>query len=369
MRSNRALKDSAERLGTAATAIDIEPGGTSGGGLTFSGGFDGKATYGQEYDLLVIDECSTVSNSDLLKVLEKTHFKLLVLVGDAYQIESIEFGNWFGIIRSFIPSTSVFELTTPYRTKNDALLGFWTKVRNIDDDIAEAVARNGYSTVLDKSLFETQGRDEIILCLNYDGLYGINNINRFLQSSNPDAAITWGDSTYKIGDPVLFNDTERFRPVIYNNLKGRIVGIDHFPDRIQFDIQLDRPLSEIDVNSSELEYMGESTVRFSVYEREAGDDDDDLLNTSVPFQVAYAVSIHKAQGLEYGSVKIVITNANEDDITHNIFYTAVTRARKQLRIFWSPETQQKVLQRLQRSANTKDVALLTSRRGLTLANG
>lgn len=329
----------------------------------------GRNTYGQEYDLLVIDECSTVSNSDLLKVLEKTHFKLLVLVGDAYQIESIEFGNWFGIIRSFIPSTSVFELTTPYRTKNDALLGFWTKVRNIDDDIAEAVARNGYSTVLDKSLFETQGRDEIILCLNYDGLYGINNINRFLQSSNPDAAITWGDSTYKIGDPVLFNDTERFRPVIYNNLKGRIVGIDHFPDRIQFDIQLDRPLSEIDVNSSELEYMGESTVRFSVYEREAGDDDDDLLNTSVPFQVAYAVSIHKAQGLEYGSVKIVITNANEDDITHNIFYTAVTRARKQLRIFWSPETQQKVLQRLQRSANTKDVALLTSRRGLTLANG
>ncbi|NOU00950.1 MAG: AAA family ATPase [Gallionella sp.] len=324
----------------------------------------GRNTYGQEYDLLVIDECSTVSNSDLLKVLDKTHFKLLVLVGDAYQIESIEFGNWFEIIRSFIPSTSVFELTTPYRTKNDALLSFWTKVRNIDEDITEAVARNGYSTVLDKTLFETQGRDEIILCLNYDGLYGINNINRFLQSSNLGAAITWGDSTYKIGDPVLFNDTERFRPVIYNNLKGKIVGIDHLTDRIQFDIQLDRPLSEIDVDSSELEYMGESTVRFSVYERETGDDDDDLLNTSVPFQVSYAVSIHKAQGLEYDSVKIVITNANEDDITHSIFYTAVTRARKQLRIFWTPETQQKVLQRLHHSANSKDVALLVSRRNL-----
>ena len=72
-----------------------------------------------EYDLLVIDECSTVSNADLIKVLEKTSFKLLVLVGDVYQIESIQFGNWFGIIRSFIPSTSVFELTTPFRTKND----------------------------------------------------------------------------------------------------------------------------------------------------------------------------------------------------------------------------------------------------------
>lgn len=322
-----------------------------------------------EYDLLVIDECSTVSNADLIKVLEKTSFKLLVLVGDVYQIESIQFGNWFGIIRSFIPSTSVFELTTPFRTKNESLLGFWNKVRAIEDDLAEVMARNGYSTVLDKTLFETQGRDEIILCLNYDGLYGINNINRFLQSSNPGAATTWGVSTYKIGDPVLFHETERFRPVIYNNLKGRIVGIDHFPDRIQFDAELDRPLSEFDVVGDELEWMGESTVRFSVYEHETSDEDDDSLNTSVPFQVAYAVSIHKAQGLEYDSVKIVITDANEDDITHSIFYTAVTRARKRLRIYWTPETQQRVLKRLHRSANPKDVALLASRRGLTPVNG
>lgn len=329
----------------------------------------GRRTSSQEYDLLVIDECSTVSNADLIKVLEKTSFKLLVLVGDIYQIESIQFGNWFEIIRSFIPGTSVFELTTPFRTKNESLLGFWNKVRDIDDDIAEVMARNGYSSVLDKTLFETQGRDEIILCLNYDGLYGINNINRFLQCSNHGAATTWGVSTYKIGDPILFNETERFRPVIYNNLKGRIVGIDHFPDRIQFDVELDRSLSEFDVVGDELEWMGESTVRFSVYESETSDEDDDSLNTSVPFQVAYAVSIHKAQGLEYDSVKIVITDANEDDITHSIFYTAVTRARKHLRIFWTPETQHGVLQRLRRSANSKDVALLASRRGLTPVNG
>lgn len=85
--------------------------------------------------------------------------------------------------------------------------------------------------------------------------------------------------------------------------------------------------------------------------------------------MAYAVSIHKAQGLEYDSVKIVITDANEDDITHSIFYTAVTRARKNLRIFWTPETQHKVLQSLQRSTNSKDVALLISRRNLKRANG
>ena len=84
----------------------------------------------------------------------------------------------------------------------------------------------------------------------------------------------------------------------------------------------------------------------------------------MPFQVAYAVSIHKAQGLEYDSVKIVITDANEEDITHSIFYTAVTRARDRLKIFWTPETQQGILQRLRHNTSPKDVALLASRRGL-----
>jgi energy-coupling factor transporter ATP-binding protein EcfA2 len=325
----------------------------------------GRKTSNLEYHLLVIDECSTVSNTDLIKVLEKTSFKLLVLVGDVYQIESIQFGNWFSIIRSFIPNTSVFELTTPFRTKNNSLLGFWGKVRAIEDDIAEVMAKNGYSTVLDKALFQAKGRDEIILCLNYDGLYGINNINRFLQSSNPGAAVNWRVSTYKIGDPVLFNETERFRPMIYNNLKGWIVGIEHDAGRIQFDVKLDRPLSEFDVEGDEIEWIGESTVRFTVYGNDASDEDDDSLNTTVPFQVAYAVSIHKAQGLEYDSVKVVITDANEDEISHSIFYTAVTRARERLLVFWTPETQQSVLESLARGSNNKDVALLSSRRGLT----
>lgn len=325
---------------------------------------------GQEYDLLVIDECSTVSNADLINVLDKTSFKLLVLVGDVYQIESIEFGNWFAIMRSFVPKTSLFELTTPFRTKNKALLGFWNKVRAIEDDIAEVMARNGYSTMLDKTLFEPQEDDEIILCLNYDGLYGINNINRFLQSSNSNRATSWREATYKIGDPVLFHETERFRPVIYNNLKGRIVDIERAPGRIQFDVELDRSLSEFDVVGDELEWIAGSTVRFTVYEYDdTSDEDDDSLNTSVPFQVAYAVSIHKAQGLEYDSVKIVITDANEDDITHSIFYTAVTRARERLRVFWTPETQQGVLRQLHRNTSQKDVALLASRRGLKPVGG
>ena len=328
-----------------------------------------QAASDAEFDLLVIDECSTVSNADFLKVLETTSFKLLVLVGDVYQIESIQFGNWFGLMRSFVPPTSVFELTTPFRTKSKNLLGFWDKVRSIADDVAEVIARNGYSSQLDKSLFEVQSDDEIILCLNYDGLYGINNVNRFLQASNQGEATTWRASTYKVGDPILFNETGRFRPVIYNNLKGRIVCITPERDRVQFDVELDRNISEFDVHGTELKWMGNNTVRFAVYNHDVSDDDDDSLNTTVPFQVAYAVSIHKAQGLEYDSVKIVITDANENDISHSIFYTAVTRARERLRIFWTPETQQAVLKGLRRSTNPKDAAILSSRRGLAPVAG
>lgn len=94
------------------------------------------------------DECSTVSNEALLKIFEGARFKLLVLVGDVYYIESIQLGNSFGIMRSFDPQTSVFELETPYRTTNTALLGLWQKIRNVDADITEAMKRGGYFTVL-----------------------------------------------------------------------------------------------------------------------------------------------------------------------------------------------------------------------------
>lgn len=189
-----------------------------------------------EYDLLIIDECSTVSNSDFLNVIKNTKYKLLLLVGDVFQIESIEFGNWFSVIPSFIPQTSVFELTTPFRTKNISLLSFWNKVRKIDDDIAEVISRNQYSSVLNSSLFESLGRDEIILCLNYDGLYGINNINLFLQASNVGKSVVWKDTAYKVGDPILFSDSERFKKVVYNNLKGWIDDI--FLVKVRYNFKL-----------------------------------------------------------------------------------------------------------------------------------
>ena len=322
-----------------------------------------------EYDLLVIDESSTVSNDDMRKVLEKADFQLLLLVGDTYQISSIRFGNWFSVARAFVPETSVFELTVPYRSNDDNLKLLWERVRNMDDTIMELIARQEYSITLDASIFDNAEDDETILCLNYDGLYGINNINRFLQESNPNEAVQWGIQQYKIGDPVLFNESDRFAPVIYNNMKGKIVGIEVInPDEaagyIQFDIELTKVINGMDAWMHDFELLenserGNSVIRFKVHKTRSTDEDDEGSSRAVvPFQVAYAVSIHKAQGLEFRSVKIVITDEVDELITHNIFYTAITRAQSKLRIYWTPEVENKVLTSIQPRNINKDVGLL-----------
>jgi energy-coupling factor transporter ATP-binding protein EcfA2 len=322
-----------------------------------------------DYDLLIIDECSTVNNADMRAILTKATYKLLVLVGDSYQIASIRFGNWFSVARAFVPESSVFELTKPYRSSNEGLLTLWDRVRKMDDTILELITRQGYSTTLDVSIFAHTEVDEIILCLNYDGLYGINNINRYLQESNSSVPVSWGIQKYKVNDPILFNESNRFAPLIYNNMKGRIVGIDILDsekptERIQFDIELDYVINGVDSFGQDFELLnnsesGNSVIRFCVNKLQNTDEDDDGSSKAVvPFQVAYAVSIHKAQGLEYNSVKIVITDEIEELITHNIFYTAITRARNKLKIYWTPEVEQKVLSSIKPKNNNKDIQLL-----------
>jgi len=75
------------------------------------------------------------------------------------------------------------------------------------------------------------------------------------------------------------------------------------------------------------------------------------------FKLHMLCSIHKAQGLEYYSVKVVITDEVDELITHNIFYTAITRAQSKLKIYWTPEVEHKVLSTIQPQNIDKDVRL------------
>lgn len=331
----------------------------------------------RKYDIIFIDECSTVSNKEMKGFLELADYKLLVLVGDTYQIESIEFGNWFDTIRGFLPEPAICELVKPYRSNSKQLQALWDNVRKMEDDILDRLQAGGYSVNLDPSILTPASENEIILCLNYGGLYGINNINHFMQENNNGKEIRRGIQRYKVGDPILFNDladsfftkNKEQVPIIHNNMKGRIVDFrlleaGKVTERIQFDIEIDKPLmnfqeQDLDFQIIGVSEKGNSIIRFEVYKNKSTDEDDDSVSKNmVPFQIAYAVSIHKAQGLEYDSVKIIITDDIDELITHSIFYTAITRARKKLKIYWTQSVEKKVLDRIKPKNNHQDISLL-----------
>lgn len=322
-----------------------------------------------EYDLIVVDECSTVQNGELIKILERLGNAALVLMGDTYQIEAIGFGNWFSIIKNVVPKQCCHELTTPYRSTDTYLRKLWEEVRNMrDENVAlEQMVRSDYSHIIDEDIFTCKAKDEIILCLNYNGLYGLNNINKLLQLRNPATAVAIDVWQFKIGDPILFNDSERFS-CLFNNLKGRIVDIKDQGEAVHFVIEVDIELNAEEVKLEDgLSLLqsgnGKSLVAFIVNRRKpySSDSEESTNYHIVPFQIAYAVSIHKSQGLEFDSVKIVIADETEEKITHNIFYTAITRARKYLTIYWSPEVCNRILNRIRPENSNKDFLLLKSK--------
>lgn len=223
---------------------------------------------------------------------------------------------------------------------------------------------------IDSDIFDSKSDDEIILCLNYNGLYGLNNINRLLQLNNSNPAVDIGVWRFKVGDPILFNDSGRFS-VLYNNMKGRILSIQDSTESVYFTVEIDALLDELEVLCCYgLDYIGndggKTQVGFNINRTKpySSDEERTTMEHIVPFQIAYAVSIHKAQGLEYDSVKIVIADETEDQITHNIFYTAITRAKQHLTIYWSPEVCNRILARIRPVNYKRDFQLLKAKNNL-----
>lgn len=133
-------------------------------------------------------------------------------------------------------------------------------------------------------------------------------------------------------------------------MKGTIVNIEKHEDHISFTINVEVVLLKEECEDDDIEfikYTDKGTlIKFSVYEynNETDEDIEEKRKKSiVPFHLAYAVSIHKAQGLEYNSVKVIIPSNNAEKITHGVFYTAITRAKKSLKIFWSAETMNSII--------------------------
>ncbi len=321
-----------------------------------------------KYDIVVIDECSTISSKDMHDVLTKIETKLMILAGDIYQLPAIQFGNWFALLRNFIKKYSYTDLFHIYRCKEgNILIEVWDSVRNIKPNMQEMFVSYRFSHIIDESIFKKTNSDEIILALNYDGLYGINNLNRILQINNPNNEIIWKQHVFKIGDPIIFNDTSRFDGYIYNNLKGVIKDVRINPNQsIEFTLEVDTILNPLIRYSNFIfvSNLGEdkSLIKLTVLNATEDDYDKDTNDSNkIPFEIAYAISIHKSQGLEYNSVKLIITREVEEAISHNVFYTAITRAKRFLTIYWSPESETAIIKSFKTKNVIKDVKILENK--------
>lgn len=325
-------------------------------------------------NFLIIDECSTIPNKHIRAILEKVSAKSILLVGDPFQLGSINFGNWFNIINSFLPPHAINILSIPHRASAKILNQLWESVRNLDDKILERLTAGDFLSKLDKTLFNRTNADEIILALNYNGLYGINNINAYFQSNNHSKSIRIGAYEYKVSDPILFSETERFHDFFNNNLKGVIADVNESSDHYQFDVWVNKPVifhpsfvRIIDDSNLTPPAEGDWTlVSFAVYKQEPSDDGENEALYEVPFHVAYAVSIHKAQGLEFNSVKIVITDEIEEQVTHDVFYTAITRSKQNLKIFWDSPNPQKMFDNFITRQKSADANLLSLYKSIPL---
>lgn len=305
-----------------------------------------------DYDIIFVDECSTIDNRTMLNFISKiSSDSLIVLAGDINQIESIDFGNWFYYAKDIITTQGAnVELLDTWRTQEESLLSLWEEVRNNDVRITEKLVIDGpFSKEIGSDIFTSDVKDEVVLCLNYDGKFGLNNINSYFQNANPNGeAIIWQSWRFKKGDKILFNDNSRFT-YLYNNLKGIIVDIEKTDDQIAFIIDVETIITEQQCKSDQIEYIDtldeKTRIKLIVYafDEDEIDDEEDAKKTIIPFQLAYAVSIHKAQGLEYDSVKVVIPSVNTEKITKGVFYTAITRTKKKLTIYWSSETMEAII--------------------------
>ena len=316
---------------------------------------------GSDTRWVIFDECAVISNRDIARALKKCSGKDvgIIMVGDPGQLESVEYGGWFNFI---IQGDNIFRLEKGFRTEDAQLKALWSRVRNIntDDDcrsVKTILQENHIVHPLGKDITGASNRHDVILCLNYEGIYGINFLNRLLQCGNPEPAVFWRHRYFKKGDPVIFTAKDFFGDRLDESVRGVLydVGLSEDKYAARFVIQLDKPISA-SPHYQLVERDGENYMVFIVDKRHGPIPRNRL--REIPFQIAYAISIHKSQGLEFENVGIIISKNVEEFITKNVFYTAITRAEKTLSIYWTPEAELYVLNHLATSERNDDYKLL-----------
>ncbi len=287
-------------------------------------GYDGLFAYDESHplpqELIVIDEASMIdlylAHQLFQAILPQAQ---VVIVGDVDQLPSVGPGQ---ILYDIISSEriTVVRLNQIHRqAKNSEIVNLARKVNDQNLEMADLKSMNDVylyrannNQIHQIIIKQIQGAldqgysmidDLQVLAPMYRGELGIDRLNQVLQQAfnpNSNEQITYGDKIYAKGDKViqLVNDPER---AIMNGDIGLVTKVGSNVDHKQFLV--------VRFDDNEVMYLKE---------------DLDELN------LAYAISIHKAQGSEYKIVIMPIVKPYMHMLKKELIYTAITRAKQYL---------------------------------------
>ena len=284
-----------------------------------------------EAEAVVVDEMSMVDVSlfsALLRALRPG--TRLVLVGDADQLPSVGAGNVFSdLIRSKKIETvflrEVFrqaEQSAIIRNAHRVNLGESPELKGNQGDfffLCRRDAQRAVSTVLE--LCKTRLPDNMhipadqiqVLTPTRKGPCGTVNLNRLLQEAlNPKVPgkreILWGERVFRVGDRIM--QTRNDYDVVWQKADGT-VGTGMFNGDVGRIVEIDQSGEWL-----ALDFDG----RTAPYSTEMLSEID----------LAYAQTVHKAQGSEYRCVVLAAMPSAPSLMVRGVLYTALTRARELL---------------------------------------
>lgn len=270
---------------------------------------------------VIIDECSMVDQELFFRTLDALEEgTILVLVGDDAQLPSVGPGN---VLRELVrcPSIPTVRLTQIFRQAQQSEIILNSHRINLGDSIVVGDDSSDFRFVpiledtkilelVVKMAQKLKGRDENfqVLSPKHEGTVGVINLNDKLREvlnppTNGKKEVSIGTLRFREGDRlmVIKNDYELG---IYNGDMGKLIAIrsDVFTVRIHgigdggIDVQVEIPRKEV----------------------------------IQKLRLAYAITVHKSQGSEFDTVILPMVRNHGRMLQRNLFYTAVTRAKKKV---------------------------------------
>lgn len=328
--------------------------------------FERNAENPLEADVIIIDEMSMVDiqlmHSLLLAVTAGTR---LILVGDENQLPSVGPGN---VLRDIIRSGEfpVVELKKIFRQASESDIvvnahkinrGEQVTLSNKSSDFfflkrqdADIIIRVVIALIQEKlpRYVEAKPFDIQVLTPMRKGLLGVERLNQILQRYlNPPEPSKkekeYGQGLFREGDKVM---------QIRNNyqLEWEIRG--------RYGIPVDKGVGVFNGDTGILKTINEFSETAEV-EFEDGRCAEYSFKQLEELELAYAVTIHKAQGSEYPAVVIPLLSGPRMLLNRNLLYTAVTRARRCVTIVGSEETFREMIknEKQQRRYSSLDIRL------------